>query len=206
MTPQMGVWTAEDDAAAIAAHAAILDAHTLNELEVLRTGEYYSSDTNLSATLAITANELYGVPLVVARNITVDRIAFEVTGAGAGGTTARMGIYNNGTNLYPGTLLLDAGTVSVASTGIKAITIAQALPKGIYFLALVSDGTPTIRAVNQSGSTNRLLGILGTGFNMVNQPWRVAFVYAALPDPFTAGAAVPVSHIPRLVVRVASLD
>ena len=108
----------------LADHAADLDAHTKNVLEIVRTGEYYLSPSHGYGTLTMVANRLYARPLVVVRDITIDRLAIEVTSAGAAGTKARLGIYNVGTNLYPGTLILDAGEVAVDATGIKAATIS----------------------------------------------------------------------------------
>ncbi len=189
----------------LADHAADLDAHTKSIYEALRTGEYYCNLTSVGTGIALTADTLYSVPLIVARAITVDRIACEVTTAGAASTAARLGIYNNGTNLHPGALLLDAGTVAVDSTGVKAITINQALSKGIYHLAIISDGAPSARGILPEKSPLPILGIVASQFYRFYTDWSVAQTYGALPDPFPS-ATLGYAHAFRIMVRVASLD
>jgi hypothetical protein len=188
----------------LADHKEALDAHTKNIFELHRTGEYLGWG-HATANIAITANRLYAYPLFIARNLTIDRIAMEVATAGAGGTKVRLGIYNgDGTNLYPGSLLLDAGEVAVDSTGIKTITISQALTKGLYWVAMVSDGTPTVKA-NSNVTRSYWMGIRGTSYSYHQQGWYVAHTYGALPDPFTAGGTIEVQTL-MVLPRLLSLD
>jgi hypothetical protein len=74
---------------------------------------------------------------------TFTAIGINVTSAGAGGTIARLGIYDadeTADGFLPGALIVDAGTVSIASTGVKSIAISETLERGKpYFLALVHD-------------------------------------------------------------------
>ena len=187
-------------------HSLDLDAHTRNQLEVLRTGHYHITGRGSGTAQTIGANTLWAIPFIVARDMTVDRIAIEVS-ALAEGASARLGIYNNGTNLYPGSLLLDAGTVSVATTGIKTITINQALPKGIYWMVVVSDGNPSLSSLYIYYGSTFILGLREDNFSYSYLGWSVAFTYAALPDPFTAGGSANVSNnAPIVAVRIASLD
>lgn len=183
-----------------------LDTHTKNIWEVLRTGEYYSF-TNTPANIGVTlvADTLYAQPFVVVRDVTIDRIAIDVKTA-VGGSNCRLGIYNLGTNLYPGALLLDAGVVSTAAAGVKTITISQTLPKGIYFLAVVSDDTPALYGAGGNVTTDVApMGMLAAGFRYNNYMWSVAHTYAALPDPFTGGGALNTNYL-RQAVRILSLD
>jgi len=208
MSPQMGIVTDADLAAAIVAHAADLDAHTRNYLQTLRTGEYYWPDMPGASTQGLTANFLCASPLIVARDITVDRIAIDVTTADAG-KVARLGIYNLGVNLAPGTLLLDAGVVSLNAVGVQALVINQALPKGIYFPTLVCDSNAALLAATDIPYriSSRFLGLNPTDFQKGNGWWTVAQAYGVLPDPFTAGAALSGAlKLPVIAVRVLSLD
>lgn len=204
-TPVDGATTAPVSSNWAYDHAAALDAHTRDMGQILRTGEYVvpvPADT--TRIRSITADRLYGVLLWLARDITVDRIAIDVTIAGAGGTKARLGIYNVGTNLYPGSLLLDAGTVAVDATGVKSITINQSLTKGLYFTALVSDGIPTIAGLWARWSP---LGVYSVAFNGGQQvQWLKAQAYGALPDPFTAAGGMSTLTAAGIYVRVLSLD
>jgi len=187
----------------LADHKALLDAHTKNIFEIARTGEYMGWG-HATANTIITANRLYAYPLFIARDLTIDRIAIDIQTAGAGGTKARLGIYNNGTNLYPGTLLDDYGEVAVDTTGIKAITISQALTKGLYGIVVVSDGTPILKA-SSAVTHSYWLGIRGTSFGYHQQGWYVAHTYGALPDPFTAGGTLEVQTL-MVLPRLVSLD
>lgn len=186
-------------------HAADLAAHTRHRAQTYRTGQYVHLDlVQAAAAAAVLANTLYAIPINVPRKMTLDLLAIQVT-IGAADKSVRLGIYADGTNLYPGTLVLDAGAVGVATTGVKSIAISQQLTKGLYWLAFVSDGTPTVA---RSNLLALLLGISATEFTYWNHGWKVAHTYAALPDPFTAGGSLVVDteRIPLVVVEIASLD
>lgn len=169
----------------LAEHEASIDAHSYQLMDRPRTGKnqillpayYFGSVT-------VTVNRLVGTFILVPRDMTLSHLVIEVTSAADAGKVARLGIYNVGDNLYPGSLLLDAGTVAVDSTGLKALQIdgGQALAKGIYFIAAISDGAPAIRYYYTAWSP--------LGVNNSNLAGTVAIVYkndenpAALPDPF----------------------
>lgn len=194
------------DGVDVSVHAADLDAHTRNPWEIARTGEYvWYQAMQGSGTPAMTANQLYAIPFTVPRAITIDRLAVEVT-TGADGKYVRVGVYNNGTNLYPGTLNTDVGTALVTNTGIKAVTITGnlSLTKGLYWMAIVSDGTPSLRGC---AFYYCLAGQLATDFSKLQHGWKVAFTYAALPDPFTTGGALQSTNVcPAVIPRLLSLD
>ena len=174
--------------------------------QTLRTGEYQFGWpwSYFDGAPVLVANTLYAVPMMVARSITIDRLGINVTTLAAG-ASARIGIYKPGTNVTPGARLLDAGTVSVATTGFKEITgLSQAITTlGVHFLVVVSDGAPTLAGGALAFSP---LGNSATsGYDLSNR-WQVAFTYAALPDPFTAGGAVNANQAPFIVYRLLSLD
>ena len=99
---------------------------------------------------ALTDNSLFASPFFSSRGGIVDRIGMNITGATANGTI-RMGIYQatNTKNLYPNKLILDAGTFSGATTGMKIGTINVTFqPNTLYYLVSVSNdggGTLTVR-------------------------------------------------------------
>jgi len=193
------------DGVDVSAHAIDLEAHTYEPYSVLRTGEYHSwHGMGATATIALTANQLYGVPFVVTRDMTVDRIACEVTAQA--GQKIRMGIYSTGTNCYPGTLVVDGGELTLGATGVTASTISESLTKGLYFLAIISDATPTIRRWNYTYPYPTPLGIAATDFRYGQHCWFVAQAYGALPDPFTAAATLHADYPMIIMLRVASLD
>lgn len=165
------------------------------------TGRYYQSPLPVSVsagiTVVIVVDTLYAVPFFVPRTATYTSINIEVTALVAG-KSARMGIYADSSGV-PGALELDAGTVSVASTGAKSIVIAKELAAGWHWLVIVSDGGPTLRG----GSNTSPMPWLGytSGTDVTGHTgWSVAFVYAALPDPFTGGGALMTTVAPRLML------
>jgi hypothetical protein len=153
-----------------------------------RTSRYhYPLPYTPGSTAAFIANFLNATPFVVAFPITITRIGLEVTTLGAG--LARLGIYNPGANLYPGSLLSDCGTIDVSTTGAKEVTglnIAISTP-GVYWLALVSNIGFTMKGYAVSVGYCPLGSPAPTPGNLTGE-WGKAFSYAALPTPFPAGA------------------
>jgi len=141
---------------------------------------------------------------MAARSLTVDRIAVEIKTA-AVDKSARLGIYRNGTNMYPGALVLDCGTINCGTTGVKEIVIDQQLSKGLYWLVIVSDGAPQIE---QALVVSKFLGIIGNNYSSYYVGWDVSQAYGALPDPFTIGGSLVqnVTRVPYIVLRPGSLD
>jgi hypothetical protein len=86
-----------------------------------------------SAASAIIANFVLYVPVCVARPTTFTGIGQEIAVAGSG--NARLGIYECLSDGKPGSLILDAGTVGVGTTGVKTASISQSLTGGWYWLA-----------------------------------------------------------------------
>ena len=189
----------------LADHIATLDAHTKNIYEIMRTGEYYTNSFGYNNIFVLGANTLYGIYLLIARDVTIDRIACDVTAQA--GQKIRMGIYKNGTNLYPGDLLDDSGEITLSGTGVQVITIdpAISLTKGIYFFTIVSNGTPTIKSAIAYRGDIPVLGVKATTLSNTAHGWSVAHPYAALPDPFTAGGSLFYNEHLMILPRIASL-
>ena len=77
-------------------------------------------------------NEIHFIPLLLDADATADRIGLSVHTAASSGEVARLAIYNTA-NGRPTTVLLDAGTVLIDTTGVKEITISQALTAGTLY-------------------------------------------------------------------------
>jgi hypothetical protein len=163
---------------------------------------YTSPNTGTALTTgAGTVNVLRTIPFIVSKVMTIDQMEINVTTAGAGGTgNARVGIYADNGNNYPGALVVDAGAASTTSTGVKAFTAGMpvTLDPGLYWLAYVHDNAttaPTVRAFAVA-SLNPVLGYASTLPTNAQFGWSVSFTYAALPGTFTAGGsaitAVPI--------------
>jgi hypothetical protein len=85
------------------------------------------------------AGVIYYYPIFVSELTTYDKIGVYVAGAGIPGSAAEMRVYNwNGG--VPGTQVLNAGSVTTATTGERSIAITLSLARGYYFLALRAGG------------------------------------------------------------------
>lgn len=93
---------------------------------------------------ALAADTVRYFPFLPERAFAFDQLTIRVQSAGAGSTTARLGIYNADTDWQPTSLLIDGGTVAVDSTGVKNLSVSETVLKaGRYLLAFNTDGTPT---------------------------------------------------------------
>jgi hypothetical protein len=145
-------------------------------------------------------------PIFVARTTQVEAMGMVVTtpGSAASGTpVVRLGIYkDDGSGAFPGSLLLDAGTVDVSTKGEKVIGgLNVTLEPGTYWLAAVPQNcarqAPSMRVMtstlgNIAFSTAASLGV---GYS---QP----FTPGALISPFAMTAASSV-NCPRLMLKSA---
>jgi hypothetical protein len=164
--------------------------------------QWYSSPNNGTAltTGAPAVNKLFAIPFVVSKIMTIDQMAISITTAGAGGTgNARVGIYSDNGNSYPGALVVDAGAQLTTSIAVKTYTtgLPVTLDPGLYWLVYVHDNStiaPTIRAFTVS-SLNPVLGYASSLPTNAQFGWSVTFTYAALPATFTAGGT-PLTAIP----------
>lgn len=165
-----------------------------------KTGEYWSYPGTKS-TVAVVAGNMYTHAVYVPSTITLDRIAAEITVLAAGSTLS-LGIYNDDGNGDPGTLLLDAGTISGAAVAVVELTINQVLQGGrlYHFAILAQGGAPTTRALTSSwfgrGAT------LATAFTAIRiGRLRGSVVGTALPNP--AATTANNSPQPFTAVRIA---
>jgi len=162
-------------------------------------GRFYDSRIQSAfTTFTLTVNTLYAVPFYVPVATTYTTLAVEVTTLSVG-KSVRLGIYNDSTGV-PGSLVLDAGTISTTTTGAKTITISQLLAAGWYWLAAVCDSSvPVLRALSQTNALPAMGYTSGTDTtNHVG--FSVAFTFAALPSTFTGGGAVMTTAAPRIML------
>jgi len=164
-------------------------------------------------TTALTDQVLYGVPWPICTTMTVSDIAIYVSTAGSGGAgLCHLLIYHGidedddgplrGLDIYPGALLLNAGTVDVTTTGEKKITgLAVPLEEGrLYFGALLVECTtpPSCKSLTIT-NTAALAGMDSawagsyTGIN----PTAVTTV----PDPFTPATTPSAAGVPVIAIR-----
>jgi len=115
----------------------------------MRSGSTYKTpELEAIANHSLTLNTVSYTPIIIPNNCTLDRISVVASSTGTG--TGRLGIYSD-TSGAPGTLVLDAGTVSMPSAAIYSITISQAVTAGVFWLAYVAQGTTRqVNAIDRS--------------------------------------------------------
>lgn len=111
---------------------------------------------------------------------TADRITIDIRSAGDAGSVVRVGIWRDSGFGKPGTLVLDAGTVSGTTVATQSITISQALTPGMYWLGAVWQGlsavNPTWTALNATTQTANMENQIA---NPATNNW--AYAWAAQP-------------------------
>jgi len=182
----------------------ILDLVTTPSVDGINNGgyadnRYYRGIGEVSANSAFAANKLWAVPFAIGETTTFTRIGAQVASIPAAGA-ARLGIYNMAGGV-PTSLVLDAGTIDVSTTGEKEITISQTLDAGFYCLALVGNATPTLIKIENTADADFgsfiMGGASGSGFI---DGFSVSHTYGALPDPFGT-PALEASGVPLLWLR-----
>lgn len=118
-------------------------------------------------------------PFRVVSEITVTQMALNVTTAEAG-KSVRLGIYRADEDLQPTSLVVDAGTVSVGTTGKKSLAVEEVLSPGRYLISFQTDSA-TAAFRGWVASTESLLTSLSANLGAVR--FRVATPYEPLPDP-----------------------
>lgn len=168
-------------------HADDFDAHSYNPYERIAIGHYLWSPlfTGGGTPQAQVADVLSVMPFPIAIARTVDRVAVNVT-VGAVNKVARLGIYADNGSCYPGALQVDSGEFSVADVELSTNVIDTDLTAGLYWVAFLTDGTPTISRIGDPI-------IIRDGVGLPSQYGgleKAAYSYAALPATFPSGAAV----------------
>ena len=148
----------------------------------IASGRYYTTPHGSTiTTLALGANILYCCPFFVPERTTWTEIGVEVTTAAAASSLLRVGIYRAYAG-RPQALILDGGAKAADSTGLKTSTISQVLEAGWYFLAVFSNGTPTVRAITDTATT--LHGLTNT--TALDTLIGASATYGGMPNPFPA--------------------
>lgn len=105
--------------------------------------QYFSNRMNMQydaigsvATPSATGNPAYFFPVWIPEDCTLDRVGINVPTTAVAGSTVQIALYSPNSSYVPTTRLLDAGSVSTATTGVKELTISQAVSAGLVFVAL----------------------------------------------------------------------
>jgi len=157
-----------------------------------------------TTTQGVSANTLYAWPFIVSERLTITDIQASV-GTGVSATSFRIGIYADDGTCYPGSLLYGTSSLSSATSSTirtETLTSSITIDPGLYWLSIISDGTPVFKAWN----TGSIPLILGWDASMTGtQPIRgfqVSHSFGALPSTFDAGASYTSSSVDAHMILV----
>ncbi len=157
------------------------------------------------AAVSLNGSILYAFRERMDASHTIDRIGLQVATAAAGGSLARVGIYDcpdEDGDPYPGALLVDSGSFAIDTTGQKIATVSLAVQAGrTYWFAYAANVGATVRGL----AVTQLDPWLG-----FDSTWATAasyigatFTYAALPATYPASAPLGTTAIPAVFYRLA---
>jgi peptidoglycan/xylan/chitin deacetylase (PgdA/CDA1 family) len=118
-------------------------------------GLYYGPAVSTLGSVVCSSQRLSAVPVEIRAMAQWKALGISVGSAGGTGSVARLGIYRDNGHGFPGSLLVDAGTVATDATGAKTAAISQMLPPGRYWLAFLDaqvTSAPTVSAVSSSAA------------------------------------------------------
>jgi hypothetical protein len=175
---------------------------------IYRSTYYYGTPNVAFSAAAQTNNTNRCCPFWVSpdKDEIFDRIATEVTVISSPTTaTVRLGIYNDDGTGYPGTTVVDAGTVTVGTVGVREITFgaAQTLTANtLYWLFCALTGAtttaPTMRLLSGAQGFYPIGADVATTINMTH--WGAANAGTnTMTSPFAAGATP--TNGPRVLLR-----
>jgi len=122
---------------------------------------YASNGYTASTTLTLTAKRIYWIPFIVWATISISGIAVNVTTAAIAGEFINVGIYSSTDTNAPNTRLV-LSAFDCSTTGLQTDTVSLTLQPGVYWVAISSDKTPSIRAIASLGAFSLALPSLGT--------------------------------------------
>lgn len=156
--------------------------------------------------ITLAVDTLYALPFISFGNVTYDHIGIYV-GTAEAGKSMDLGIYECGSDGYPSDLYLDAGTVSLASTGQKRVTgLANQVPAGLYWTAGLTDATSAKLLGVHRGIAGRIpTGETNLGNAQTTYLLKGGQTYGSgFPDPFPASPTQSIgTYSPRFALGVA---
>lgn len=131
---------------------------------------------------------VYMVPFTLTLAGTATGIRLDVaTASSTGGATARLAIFSAGaTPTSTHTLVLDAGTVAIDSTGEKFATFSQALAAGNYLLAVTTSAASSFSPTYFAGGTD-VFGISNSSDFAMRRGLTTTMTYGAYSGTLTPG-------------------
>lgn len=159
----------------------------------------------------MTNQALRVAPWNVVQTISIDRMFAEVVTAGNAGAVYRLGIYASTSEGEPGALVLDAGTIDAATTGVKEASFAAVtLDPGRYWVGGVSQNAATTAPIMRTTGTGTVdlhegSAALPAVNAFIASSNNTASVAGALPNPYVPSGS-PAGVATRIGIRTALRD
>jgi hypothetical protein len=180
-------------------HQGIYCNGALNELSPsqhpgLVASRYYSAPCSATSPVAVAANTLYFVPVLIPHRCNITKLGVNVTTGAAGNVV--LGLYRSGQSAFPGQVngvptTLVAQTTAQSTAGVAQLEAAIAIPSsyldaGLYFIAALFSGAPTVTQHSIDNSRIAMYG--GTAPTDVSLAMYAPLAYTAtLPATIGAG-------------------
>lgn len=149
------------------------------------------------ATATLSNGNLRAEPISIGRAVMLEKMAIHVTNAVAD-TEVRIGVYED-LGGYPGRLIMDVGTGSTSSTGVKTFcsdgcthtttVLPRVLQPGFYWMVINSNGEQSIRGFTEGS----MISVMGFTSDLPTTPslgYNVPSPYEELPQHYPADASV----------------
>lgn len=153
---------------------------------------YLCTPTTGPAAGTMSALRLDMTPIWVPRTRQYTTYAIVVTALSAS-TGIRLGLYNANSSMQPTTKIDEAASVidtstGTGSTGLKTVAFSanQTLKPGLYFLAALSDGAPTVVRLPNVGSFALGMRFASSSVSATGARARAGVAYTTLPADETA--------------------
>lgn len=136
---------------------------------------------------SMSANQTYHTPWVITEECTLEALAITVQTSGVG--NARLAVQSAGRTFQPTAVVVDAGTVSVSSPGLKTITgLSTVLSPGLYVASV---------NVNVNCTLVAFVGLPFTGVSVNNSAWtsNPGLYYLRTTSQSLGGGAFPATPV-----------
>lgn len=165
------------------------------------------TNNSASSTAGVTnANYLFLIPFELKASIDLTGLGVRC-GTGVASTTIRLGVYSCGADGHANKLIAETTDLSTATSGVDVIgsVTQQRLIAGLYYVALVSNGTPSLGRVDGSGSVLTCLGPNATNLMSTTLGMRSSYTYGAMPStaPSSGFTILTSNNVPTIFMRFA---
>ena len=158
-----------------------------------------------STNLAHGTGQLQAVPFAIDTPAPsgINALAVRVGTAAASGVVA-LGVYEDNGSSYPGARMVNAGTVSAATTGEKFLTVSWSPTAGLYWLACLVTGANTTMTSNTGTSPFPVpTGPTGTALTTASGHGVAVTGQSALPATFPTSGYTAIGASTRVFVKTA---